>query len=148
LCNAQAQHQKDTTRCVQESSIIFVHLVIGAALLEFLYFGFAVGRAREKYGIKAPATTGNEMFERYYRVQVNTLEQLIVFIPSIVLFAWYIEPRVAAVAGAFFVIGRAWYFGQYVRDPRKRTAPFALSLLPVLFLLLGAMGGAVLRLFR
>jgi hypothetical protein len=128
--------------------MVFVHLVIGAALLEFLYFGFAVGRARERYGVKAPAITGNEMFERYYRVQVNTLEQLIVFIPSIVLFAHYIEPRVAAIAGAFFVIGRAWYFSQYVRDPSKRTAPFALSLLPVLFLLLGAMGGAVLCLFR
>ena len=73
--------------------MIFVHLVIGVALLEFLYFGFAVGRAREKYGVKAPATTGNEMFERYYRVQMNTLEQLIVFIPGIVLFAHYIEPQ-------------------------------------------------------
>jgi hypothetical protein len=66
----------------QEASMIFVHLVIGVALLEFLYFGFAVGRARETYGIKAPATTGNEMFERYYRVQMNTLEQLIIFIPA------------------------------------------------------------------
>jgi uncharacterized membrane protein YecN with MAPEG domain len=128
--------------------MIFVHLVIGVALLEFLYFGFAVGRAREKYGVKAPATTGNEMFERYYRVQMNTLEQLIVFIPGIVLFAHYIEPRVAAVVGVFFLIGRAWYFSQYVRDPSKRTAAFGLSFLPVLILLLGGLIGAVLCLFR
>ena len=128
--------------------MIFVHLVIGVALLEFLYFGFAVGRARETYGIKAPATTGNEMFERYYRVQMNTLEQLIVFIPGIVLFARYIEPRVAAVVGVFFLIGRAWYFSQYVRDPSKRTAPFGLSFLSVVILLLGGLTGAVLSLFR
>jgi hypothetical protein len=116
-----------------------------------LYFGFAVGKAREKYGVKAPATTGNEMFERYFRVQMNTLEQLIVFIPSIVLFAWYIEPRVAATAGLFFVIGRVWYFREYVRDPSKRTAAFLLSSLPLLFLLLGGLGGlggAVLCLIR
>ena len=111
--------------------MVFVHLVIGAALIEFLYFGFAVGKAREKYGIKAPATTGNEMFERYYRVQVNTLEQLIVFIPSIFLFARYIEPRVAAIAGAMFVIGRAWYFSQYVRDPSKRSLGIRASFLPM-----------------
>jgi glutathione S-transferase len=126
----------------------YVHIIIGVALLEFLYFAFAVGRAREKYAVKAPATTGNDMFERYFRVQMNTLEQLIVFIPSIVLFAWYIEPRVAAIAGLFFVIGRAWYFGQYVRDPSKRTAAFLLSFLPLVFLLLGAVGGAALSLIR
>jgi len=99
--------------------MIFVHLVIGVALLEFLYFGFAVGRAREKYGVKAPATTGNEMFERYYRVQMNTLEQLIVFIPGIVLFAHYIEPRVAAVVGVFFLIVRAWYFRVRARSKQE-----------------------------
>ena len=128
--------------------MIFVHLVIGVALLEFLYFGFAVGRARETYGIKAPATSGNEMFERYYRVQMNTLEQLIIFIPGIVLFARYIEPRVAAVLGVIFLIGRAWYSSQYVRDPSKRTAAFLLSALPMLVLLLGGLVGAVLCLFR
>jgi glutathione S-transferase len=126
----------------------FVHLVIGLALVEFLYFGFAVAKAREKYAVKAPATAGNEMFERYYRVQMNTLEQLIVFIPSIVLFAWYIEPHVAAIAGLFFVLGRAWYFYQYVRDPRTRTAPFLLASLPLLFLLLGGLGGAALCLIK
>ena len=64
-----------------------VEVIVCLALIQFLRFGFAVGKAREKYGVKAPATTGNEMFERYFRVQMNTLEQLIVFIPSIVLFA-------------------------------------------------------------
>ena len=86
------------------------------------------------------------MFERYYRVQVNTLEQLIVFIPAIVLFAHYIEPRIAAALGVFFLIGRAWYFSQYVRDPSKRTAPFGLSFLPMVILLVGAVIGAALAL--
>jgi uncharacterized membrane protein YecN with MAPEG domain len=128
--------------------MIFVHLVIGAALLEFLYFGFAVGKAREKYGVKAPATTGNEMFERYFRVQMNTLEQLVVFIPSIFLFAQYVEPRVAAILGFIFLVGRAWYFVQYVRDPAQRSAAFAVSFLPMVILLLGALIGIALQIFR
>jgi uncharacterized membrane protein YecN with MAPEG domain len=123
-----------------------VHLVIGVALLEFLYFGFAVGRAREKYHVAAPATSGNEIFERYFRVQMNTLEQLIVFIPSILLFARYVEPRIAAALGAVFVIGRAVYFRHYVSEPKKRSLGFGLSFLPVAILLIGAVIGAALAL--
>ena len=74
----------------------FVHLVIGAALLEYLWFAFAVGKARETYKVSAPATTGNEIFERNFRVQMNTLEQLIIFIPSILIFAHYFDARIAA----------------------------------------------------
>lgn len=125
--------------------MLFVHLVIGIALVEFMYFGFAVGKARATYSVKAPATSGNEMFERYFRVQMNTLEQLIVFIPAILLFAFYVEPRIAAALGAVFVVGRAWYFVQYVRDPSKRSGAFGLSFLPLVILLLGGLVGAALR---
>jgi len=125
--------------------MVFVHLVVGIALLEFLYFGFAVGKAREKYAIKAPATTGNEIFERYFRVHMNTLEQLIVFVPSILLFAWYVGPLTAAALGVLYLIGRVWYFVQYVRDPSKRSLAFALSFLPMVILLVGGLIGAALR---
>jgi len=124
---------------------LMVHLVVAVALLEFLFFGFAVGKARETYGVKAPATSGNEMFERYYRVQMNTLELLVVFIPAIQLFALYVDARIAALLGLVFVIGRAWYFRQYIRDPSKRSAPFGVSFLPVVILLLGALIGAALH---
>ncbi len=126
--------------------MIFVHLVIGVALLEFLYFAFAVGKAREQHKVMAPATTGNEIFERYFRVQMNTLELLIVFIPSILLFALYVSPNIAAALGLIFLIGRAWYFRSYVRDPHSRSVGFALSFLPTAVLLIGALIGAALRL--
>jgi len=64
-----------------------VYAVMGLALLQYLAFGIAVGAARGRYGVKAPATTGNEVFERYYRVQMNTLEQLALFLPAIFLAA-------------------------------------------------------------
>jgi glutathione S-transferase len=130
----------------QGANMPFVHLVIVAALIEYLWVAFAVGKARELYAVKAPATTGNEIFERNFRVQMNTLEQLIIFIPSILIFARYFDPRIAAGLGAVFVIGRIVYFRAYVRDPRSRSLGFGLSFLPMVSLLVGAMIGAALAL--
>lgn len=120
-----------------------VHLVIAVALVEYLFFGMAVGHARMKYDIMAPATAGNEHFERYYRVQMNTLEQLVVFVPAILMFAHYLSAPWAAGLGALFVIGRAIYFRDYVRNPKKRGTGFGIAFLPMLVLLAGAVLGAV-----
>jgi len=120
----------------------YVQLVIGLALLEFLFFAIEVTRARTRYKVPAPATTGNEVFERYFRVQMNTLEQLVLFIPSILIFAQYISPYVAAALGVVFVIGRLIYFMGYVKDPKKREMGFVLSFLPTVILLVGAVIGA------
>lgn len=119
-----------------------VHLVIGLALFEFLLFIVAVGRARLKYGVEAPATTGNEIFERCFRVQMNTLEQLALFLPGIWLFATYVSAPIAAALGAVFILGRLLYFLGYVKDPKRRSAGFTLSVLPVLVLLAGGILGA------
>ncbi|HEY6483788.1 MAG TPA: MAPEG family protein [Steroidobacteraceae bacterium] len=120
----------------------WVHLVVALALLEFLYFGFEVGRARARFNVPAPATSGHEIFERYFRVQMNTLEQLVVFLPAIVIFGHYLSPYIAAALGAVFIVGRLLYLRGYVRDPRKREAGFVLSALPNAILLLGALFGA------
>ena len=77
-----------------------LNLVIALALLQFLAFATAVGKAREKYKVAAPATTGNEMFERHFRVQMNTLELLIVFVPAIWMFGFYLNAYAAAGLGA------------------------------------------------
>jgi glutathione S-transferase len=120
----------------------YVHIVIGLALVEFLYFALAVAGARGRYKVAAPAVSGNEIFERYLRVQMNTLEQLIVFIPSIVLFGQYLSPYVAAALGAVFLIGRIVYFVSYIKDPKKRELGFILSFAPTVALLGGALFGA------
>ena len=120
-----------------------VHLVIVLALLEFMIFVMAVGKARGTYAVPAPATSGNEVFERYFRVQMNTLEQLVVFVPSILLFGAYVHPLIAAALGLVFVIGRWLYFRGYVKDPKKRELGFILSGIPNLILLLGGLIGIV-----
>ncbi len=124
----------------------YVDIVTALALLQFIVFGFRVGGARGKYGIKAPATTGNEVFERYFRVQQNTLELLVAFIPGLYLFAHYFNPLWAAALGLIYLIGREIYAASYVKDPAKRSAGFGLSSLPTLILVAGGLIGAALRL--
>lgn len=125
-----------------------VHFVLALALLEYLAFGYAVARARGTYKVPAPATTGHEVFERYFRVQMNTLEQLVVFGPSIMLFAWYVNPYVAAALGLLFVIGRAVYFRGYVRSVEGRHLGFLLSAIPNVTLLVGGLLGAAQAFLR
>jgi glutathione S-transferase len=121
----------------------YVHIVIALALIEFFYFCVEVGRARTRYKVQAPATTGNEVFERYFRVQMNTLEQLIMFVPAILIFSLYMSPYVAAAIGAVYVIGRIVYLLSYVKNPKSRSAGYALSILPTLILLAGGLFGAI-----
>jgi uncharacterized membrane protein YecN with MAPEG domain len=119
----------------------YVHLVIVLALLEFLLFGYAVGRARSRYGVPAPAMSGHEVFDRYFRAQMNTLEQLVVFLPSLWLFAHYINAWAAVALGLLFIVGRALYFRGYVQAPESRHAGFVLSAIPNVTLLIGALIG-------
>ena len=121
----------------------YVQIVLALALLQFIYFGLAVGRARGIYKCPAPATTGNEIFERYFRVQMNTLEQLVVFVPALLLFATKVDPRWAAGLGAVYLVGRVLYFTAYVRDPAKRGPGFGLTFLPNLVLVVGGLIGAM-----
>jgi glutathione S-transferase len=123
-----------------------VAIVSVLALLQYIAFGTAVARARVRYGVQAPAVTGHEVFERHFRVQQNTLELLVVLLPSLWLFATYVDATWAAVAGAVYLVGRLLYFSGYVRDPAKRELGFGLSLVPVLVLLVGALIGAGARL--
>ena len=98
-------------------------------------------RARAKYGVKAPATTGHPDFERTNRIHINTLENLIVFIPAVVLFARYLDPRWAAGLGFLFVISRAVYAVGYLRAAEKRGLGAGISGLTNAALLLGALFG-------
>jgi uncharacterized MAPEG superfamily protein len=122
-----------------------VILIITLALLQFIWFGLLTGRARVAYNVKAPATSGHPVFERQFRVQQNTLEQLIVFIPALVSFSWMAESigwpgnEIAAFLGVFYLIGRALYARAYVKDPLSRSVGFLLSFFPSAVMLPGTL---------
>lgn len=123
-----------------------VTIVVVLALLQYMVFGILVGKARGTYKVDAPAVTGDPIFERYYRVHMNTLESLVLFLPSIFLFAMYVNAQIAAALGVVFIVGRYLYLRAYVKDPKSRGLGFALTMLPSLALALGALIGAALSL--
>ena len=128
--------------------MVWVDIVGLLAIVQLVVFGMLVGRARGQYGIAAPATTGHPVFERYYRVQMNTIETLLVFLPGLWLAARYWPPVFATILGAIYLIGRLLYLKTYVADPKKRGPGFALSMFPAMALVLAGLVGAIRALFR
>lgn len=104
------------------------------------------GYARGKYKIKAPATNGHPVFERAYRIQMNTLEQALLFLPTLWLAARFGNPTWAGILGLVWLLGRVWYVVAYRRDPAKRGLAYGLAMLAWALLLLLAIYGVV-RLF-
>lgn len=121
-----------------------VAIVVLVALIQYTVFGALVGRARMKYKVEAPAVSGDPIFERYYRVHMNTLESLMMFVPSIFVFATYISADIAAGLGVIFIIGRQLYLRAYVKDPKSRELGFMLTFLPSAILALGGIVGAIM----
>ena len=103
-----------------------LELVTLLALLEYSILGAMVGRARQTYGVEAPATTGNPDFERYFRVHENTLEALIVFIPAFWIFSLAVNYNFAVALGLLFLIARIIYAQGYLSAAKKR-APGAIA---------------------
>jgi len=128
--------------------MMYVTLVVLLALLEYMIITMLTGRARGMYKIQAPATTGNEIFERYYRVQMNTIEQLVIFLPSIYMFGAYVHEKAAALIGLVFIIGRIFYLRGYVKEPAKRALGFGLTMLSNVVLLLGSIIGLIIKLLH
>lgn len=125
------------------ASIYWPHVVVLLAIVQMMVFGILVGRARGRYDVKAPATTGHEMFDRYYRVQMNTLELMVLFLPAILIAAQYWSPGWMAAIGAVYLVGRQLYLSAYTKDPAKRGPGFALSYLPIMVLVIAALAGVL-----
>jgi glutathione S-transferase len=123
----------------------FTALVTLLAVLVYFYSSILVSRARGKFGVKLPATSGNPDFERVFRAQMNTLEWLPIFLPSLWLFAIYIGDGIAAAIGLVWVIGRILYVLGYARAVKDRGPGFAIQALATIALWIGAFGAIVWR---
>jgi uncharacterized MAPEG superfamily protein len=118
-----------------------VVIVILLALAQYMVLAALVGRARVKYGVRAPAITGNEAFERVFRVHQNTLENLAIFIPAVWIFAVYLRPGWAAGLGAVFLLARIEYARGYITAADKRGIGAGISGFVLITLVLGGLIG-------
>jgi uncharacterized membrane protein YecN with MAPEG domain len=123
-----------------------IHLPVLVVLLNVLVLlGVTIltGRARARHGIKAPATSGHPAYERAYRIQMNTLEYSVIFLPTLWLAARWGNPAWAGILGLVWLAARIWYVFAYLRDPASRRNPFGLSMIALLLLVLLAIWGVV-----
>ena len=118
----------------------FTALVTCLAILFYFLTSVQVAKARAAFGIKAPAISGNPDFERVFRVQMNTLEWLPIFLPALWLFAIYISDAIAAVLGLIWIVGRILYMIGYSRAANKRGSGFGIQAGAATLLWLGAIG--------
>ena len=123
--------------------MVWVDIVGLLAIVQLGVFVSLVGRARGQYNVPAPATTGHPIFERYFRVQMNTVECLLVLLPGLWLAAKYWSPKYAAMLGAIYLVGRVLYLVSYVGDPGKRSLGYTLSMAPAVALIVAALAGAI-----
>ena len=122
-------------------------LITVALLLQYTFFAIRAGMARGKSGIQAPAMTGDENFERLLRVQMNTLEQLIITLPAMWMCAAYFNTLVAAVLGLAFLVGRFIYSAAYVNNPPTRSLGMIIGFGANMLMLLCCVIAAVIKLF-
>lgn len=121
-------------------------LVTCLAILMYFFFSFQVGKARQTYGVKAPAITGDPDFERVFRAHMNTLEWMPIFLPALWLFAVYISDAIAAGLGVVWIAGRILYMTGYAKAANKRSQGFTIQSIAAIILWAGATGAILWRL--
>jgi glutathione S-transferase len=124
----------------------FTALVTCLAIAFYFCTTIQVARARTAFGVKVPATSGNPDFERVFRVQMNTLEWMPIFLPSLWLFAVYISDPIAAGLGLVWIVDRIIYLIGYSQAAAKRGLGFGIQANTTIILWLGALGAIVWRL--
>ena len=120
-------------------------LVTALALATYMVITINVGRARVKFDVKPPNTTGNPNFERYMRVQQNMLEHLVPYLGGLWLFSLLVDPKIGAGLGGVWILGRILYAWGYYQAPEKRAAGFGIAILSQFALILGSIYGAIMN---
>jgi len=123
-------------------------IVTCLAIAFYFFTSIKVAKARVAFGVKVPAIVGNPDFERVFRVQMNTLEWMPIFLPSLWLFAIYISDPLAAALGVVWIAGRILYMIGYSEAAAKRGRGFATQAGAAMLLWLGALGAIAWRLIH
>lgn len=123
-------------------------LITCLAVMLYVGLSFFVGRMRARHGVAAPATTGHPEFERAFRVQQNTLEQIVFFLPALWLFTLTVSADWAAGLGTLWLVGRVMYARGYLADPAARRPGFLIGQVASFVMLIGSLIAIVQALIR
>ena len=118
------------------------------ALMQVMVFQGRVARARNEFNVLGPATSGHPVWERYNRVHLNTVENLVAFIPLLWICGFFLNAWLAALLGALFVVARGIYSRAYIAEPSRRAAGSWLTFAALALLALGSLIGIGLRVFE
>ena len=118
-------------------------LAVLVALLVYFGLGGVVGMARTKFNVPAPQSSGHPEFDKRNRVHMNTLEQLVMFVPAAMFAAPVLGDPITAVIALVWSVGRLLYARAYYVDPAKRSLGFLLTFLPTIILIGAAAWGAI-----
>ncbi|WP_156256082.1 MAPEG family protein [Sandarakinorhabdus oryzae] len=121
-------------------------LALALALLVYFWTSLNVGRARVAYGVAAPAASGHPEFDKRYRVQMNTVEQLVWFVPALLIGAPVLGDAIAGGVALLWSVGRIVFATAYYKDPAKRGPGFLMTLLPTAVLVVAGIWGAITNL--
>jgi uncharacterized membrane protein YecN with MAPEG domain len=124
-----------------------VAIVTSLALGQFILFSIQVGSMREKHAVKAPAISGHPEFERMFRIQQNTMEQLVAFLPTLWMFAYFVKPLWGAGIGLAFIVGRFIYRASYLKDPGSRGLGFTITFMSTAVMLIWSLVVLVMAYF-
>ncbi|HVZ27942.1 MAG TPA: MAPEG family protein [Rhizomicrobium sp.] len=124
------------------ATVLSAFATLFAAMVLIYTFGQA-GRLRAKHKILAPAMTGHPHFERAIRIQMNTVEQFVIFLPLLWLATIYfrIIGWIPGVLGFTWCLGRIIYSLGYMSAPEKRQAGMLITVLANFGLLILALYG-------
>lgn len=125
------------------TALPFTALATLLAIALYFYMGLQVGMARGKYNVPAPATSGDPIFERHFRVHMNTLEGMVLFLPTLWMFASFHSDMIAAGLAVVWMIGRIIFMTNYIKDPKTRSSGFLIQFVAVVVLFIGSAVGAV-----
>ena len=121
----------------------WIVVVTAVALLQYMFFGYQVGVMRGKHGVSAPETVGDPEFMRMFRIHQNTMEQLVIFIPALWIFAHYFDPKWGAGIGLVYIASRFVYYIGYLKNPKSRGRGFGIGFAAQATLVIGSLVGAV-----
>jgi uncharacterized membrane protein YecN with MAPEG domain len=118
------------------ATLLAVLIALGTAIL--------VARTRARVRIFPPVMTGSPELECALRVQANTVEQIVIFLPALWLAALYFQGWIPPAIGLLWCLGRVLYALGYRADkPGRREPGFIMAMLSTIALIVLAGIGIV-----